>query len=96
MFDKVLAFLAKILKPLIGRIMVLLGFSIVSYGGLYAAGEAMKALIDAEILKIPATILPFLGLMQIDKCLSILVSAWTIKIVRQGFKAGEDVKNFIT
>lgn len=82
-----MAVLVPVFNWLIGKILILFGISMVTYIG-------VKPLYDAVIFKVKAymamkspegiPIIEWLGVLRLDICVSILISALGIKIVLNG------------
>lgn len=62
-------------KPLARRVLLALGLSFVSYVGVKAALDYALGLAASQLSGLPADLLPILGALQVDVCLSMYVSA---------------------
>ncbi|AMC34251.1 DUF2523 domain-containing protein [Janthinobacterium sp. B9-8] len=71
-----------------GRALIAFGVGVVSYGGIHKLLENIKLDIIQNIKDVPVQILQIMGLLKIDVCISILLSAITVNLVIKGLTGG--------
>lgn len=69
------AFLVAMVGPLVARILVSLGFSLVTVAGLTAAVAALKTQITSGIGALPAAAISLGGLLGIWECFGLVLGA---------------------
>lgn len=70
------SFLAKVVGPILARVLAALGLSVVTYQGVDLAISALKSQIQNYFGQIPADILNFIGLSGVDVFISLVFSAY--------------------
>lgn len=76
--------LVSLLGPLAARVLVMVGVSVVTYGGVGALFLLSQNQIEAWLNTMPAEILAMMGLLKIDRAISIVFSAYTMALVLRG------------
>jgi len=74
----------QVLKNLVGRVLVALGISYVTYQGVDALISGLKASALENFANIPPEILGIIGLARIGESLSVIISALAAKYALQG------------
>jgi hypothetical protein len=67
-----------------GRVLIALGVGYVSYTGITALLDWIKAQVVSHLVGAPATIVAIMGLLKIDVAVSIIFSALAARLVLQG------------
>jgi uncharacterized protein YjeT (DUF2065 family) len=67
------------------RALVAVGFGLVTSFGVYALLDQIKSQLLTQINSLPAEALAMIGLMQIDVCITIILSATTAKLALKGW-----------
>lgn len=67
-----------------GRVLIALGIGYVSYTGITALLDWIKAQVVAYLVGAPSTIVSIMGLLKIDVAVSIIFSALAARLVLQG------------
>ncbi|NHQ85295.1 DUF2523 domain-containing protein [Iodobacter sp. HSC-16F04] len=70
-----------------GRALIAFGVGVVSYSGISKLLDNIKLDIIQNLKDIPIEIVQVMGLLKIDVCISILLSAFTAKLVISGLTA---------
>ncbi len=73
------------IKELALRALVGVGFGLVTTYGLYTLFDQIQAKFQAQLAGLPADVLAILGIMQIDVCFTMLLSAAAAKQVILGW-----------
>lgn len=94
MFFRTLA-MGEVLKPLLKRIVMFLGFTAVTYVGVGALMESVKDQFIAAYSGIGADVLVYLSLAKVDQALSILLSAWAAKLTIKGLTAAGSIQKVL-
>ena len=76
--------LAQLLSSFVGRILVQLGITYITYQGIDGLISNIKPQAIGYLTQIPATIRGIVGLTQIGACISVICSALTAKFVING------------
>ena len=75
-------------ETILGRILICLGISFVSYKGIDAGITAMKADFFSQAGGLGGTITGLMGVLQIDVCVNMLASALVGRLVFAGMTSG--------
>jgi hypothetical protein len=67
-----------------GRVLIALGIGYVSYTGISALLDWIKAQVVSYLVGAPATMVAIMGLLKIDVAVSIVFSALAARLVLQG------------
>ena len=84
--------LAGILESLIGRVLVSLAISYVTYQGVDLLLGSLKTAAFSYLVFVPPDFLGFIGLARIGESISVVCSALTAKFVLQGMTGGSLTK----
>lgn len=87
--------LISIVGTLVGRVLVSLGLTLVTYTGVDTSISWAKAFVVTKIEALPANAVAIAGVMQVGTCISILTSALAARLVMQGLTSGT-VKRWVT
>lgn len=87
--------LALVLKSLVGRVLLALGISYLTYQGIDLLISSIQTQAFALIQGLPSEFIGLIGLTKIGEALSILVSATTAKYTMQGLTNGSITKMVI-
>lgn len=79
----------------VGRVLIALGISYVTYTGLDTLIDWIIDQIHDEISGAPVVVVQILGLLQVDTCISILASAVAARLVLRGLTGGALTKMVI-
>lgn len=80
--------LAIVLRSFVGRVLIYLGISYLTYQGVDGLIESLKVQAYAQLSNIPSALIGIVGLTRIDEAISVIVSALTAKYVLQGLTGG--------
>lgn len=80
--------LINVAGTLVGRVLIALGFSAVTYTGLSTTLDFLKAAAFARLDTLPANILGLLGVLQVGTCISIMASAYVVRMTLAGLTGG--------
>lgn len=84
--------LAQILPSLIGRVLLALGISFVTYTGMSVAIDGLYASAQSSFSGLPAETLNLLAYLWVDKALSVVFSAFTAALAIKTLKTGSITK----
>jgi len=73
------------IKELALRVLVAIGFGAVTTYGLYSLFNQLETIFQAQLNGTPADVLAMLGLMKIDICFTMILSAASAKQVLRGW-----------
>lgn len=85
-------FLAWAIVPLGWKLLRGLGFTAISYVGISAGLDKLKELAISNFNSVPAEYLNVLGLLKVDVCFSIIVSALLARTVLRGVSSSGSKK----
>lgn len=88
MWKPLLGGLIELTGTLVGRAMLFLGLSFVTYQGFDTFLQSAQADIWANFGQMPADVLGLLGVLKVDLDVSILISAVTTRLVLKGMQSG--------
>lgn len=77
-----------LLENVFFKILLALGLSFATYKGLDGLFEIVKSEIISNFMNLDSVMLQILGILKIDKAITIIFSAYLIKITLSGFVAG--------
>ncbi len=81
-----------ILPQLAIRAAVALGVGAVSYVGFGALVDVALDQVQTNLAALPEQAIQLMSVMQIDKCITVIFSAFTIKLTMMGLTAGGALK----
>lgn len=76
-----------IVGSVIGRVMVMLGLTVVYYRGLDVALTWFKAQIYTQFDAMPPSVIALIGVLQISTCVNILFTAMGVKVTLLGLNS---------
>jgi xanthosine utilization system XapX-like protein len=79
--------LVGLVGSMIGRILVVLGLSVVYYRGLDVALTWFKDTIYAQFDAMPPSVIALIGVLQISTCVNIMFTAMGIKVTLLGLNS---------
>jgi len=85
--------LASIVGPLAARVLLALGFGMVTYVGADLAIDALKLSAENSLSSLPAVLINFAGLLKVDVALNIIVGAVTARLALAPLKKLQPVSN---
>lgn len=80
--------LINLVGTLVGRVMVALGLSVVTYNGINAALDALKGQAISSFNSLPSETLSIISMMRVGECISIVSSAIAARLVLNGLTGG--------
>ena len=80
--------LINIAGTIVGRVLVALGVSAVTYTGLSTTLDWLKAQAFPRLDTLPSNIIGLLGVLQVGTCISILASAYLVRMTLAGLTSG--------
>ncbi len=86
--------LINIAGSLVGRVMIALGISVITYTGLSVSLDFLKAEAVASFGGLPAQAIALLSFMKVGSCISIIFSAMLARVVQQGL-TGDTLKKWV-
>lgn len=86
--------LINLVGTLVGRVLVALGISVVTYTGLAFTLDALKASAIAAFVGLPPGEFSMLGVLKVGQSISIITSATMARLVIQGL-TGDAVKKWV-
>lgn len=89
-----LRLLGAAIVPLGWKLLRGLGFTAVSYVGVSAALDQIKSLAMSYFSSIPVEVLNVLGLLKVDVCFNIIISALVARTILRGFSKTGEKKTF--
>lgn len=79
---------------LAGRVLIALGFAVITYTGLSAGLEALKTQAITAFMGLPPEIFQILSMMKVGTCISILTSAISARMLLNGIQ-GDTFKRWV-
>lgn len=76
--------LINLVGSLVGRVLVALGMAVVTYTGVNATMESLKAQAVQSFLSLPPEVFGMLALMRVGQCISIVTSAIAARLLLDG------------
>lgn len=95
MWRSLLGGLINIAGTLVGRVLIALGLSVVTYTGMDAALEWLKGMAVDYMAGFPTHMLGMLALLKVGTCISLAFSAMAARMVVQGLTSGS-FKRWVT
>lgn len=86
--------LINIAATLVGRVLIALGIAVVTYTGVSASLDALKAQAIQSFTALPPQVLPILGIMKVGVCISIVTSAIAARLLLDGL-TGDTFKRWV-
>ena len=86
--------LINLVGTLVGRVMVALGLSVVTYTGISASLDAIKAQAIASFGALPAETMSIISLLKVGQCISIVSSAIAVRLLLNGL-TGDTFKRWV-
>lgn len=77
-----------LMDSLVGRVLISLGFSFITYQGFDTALTAIKTMIIDNFGLLPPTISQIAGLMKVGTAISIIFSAYAARLAIDGLTGG--------
>lgn len=72
--------LLTIASSLVGRVLLALGLSYVTFSGFQLGADWLKADIQSNMASMPAEVVSFLGFLWVDRAISMVFSAYTVAL----------------
>jgi len=76
--------LINLVGTLVGRVLVALGLSVITYTGVNATLEALKSQAVQSFTALPPEVFGMLGMMRVGQCISIITSAIAARLLLDG------------
>lgn len=73
------------IKELIVRACIALGFGLVTTYGMYTLFDQIQYIFSSQLRGLPSDVFAMLGIMQIDNCFTMILSAAAAKQVMRGW-----------
>lgn len=86
--------LINLVGTLVGRVLVALGISVITYTGIAITLDALKAQAISAFSSLPPEVFGLLGILRVGQCISIVTSAIAAKLVLDGL-TGDTVKKWV-
>jgi len=86
--------LINIVGTLVGRVLIALGISVVTYTGITITLDALKAQAISAFSGLPPEVFGLLGILKVGQCISIVTSAIAAKLVIDGL-TGDTMKKWM-
>lgn len=86
--------LINLVGTLVGRVLIALGISVVTYTGVSVTLDALKAQAIGAFAGLPPEVFGLLGVLQVGPCISIVTSAIAARMVINGL-AGDTFKKLV-
>lgn len=86
--------LIQICGALVGRVLVALGLSVITYTGMSVTLNWLKSQAVAAALGLPSDVIGMLSVMKVGSCISIIFSAMLARLVVTGLQ-GDTVKKWV-
>ena len=86
--------LIQICAALVGRVLVALGLSVVTYTGMSVTLNWLKSQAVTAALGLPSDVIGMLSVMKVGTCISIVFSAMLARLVVTGL-SGDTVKKWV-
>lgn len=95
------AFIAALLGGLVniagtiaGRVLIALGISVVTYSGLATSLDYLKTSAVSALTGLPSELVAILALMKVGSCISIMMSAVTVRMTLNGL-TGDTMRKWV-
>ena len=86
--------LINLVGTLVGRVLIALGISVVTYTGISATLDFLKAQAIGAFAGLPPEVFGLLGILRVGQCISIVTSAIAAKMVIDGV-TGDTFKKWV-
>lgn len=86
--------LINLVGTMVGRIMIALGISVITYTGVNASLEALKMQAVATFTALPPEVYAILAMMRVGQCISIITSAIAARMLLDGL-TGDTFKRWV-
>lgn len=86
--------LINLVGTLVGRVMVALGISVITYTGITITLDALKSQAISAFSSLPPEVFGLLGILRVGQCISIVTSAIAAKLVIDGL-TGDTMKKWV-
>lgn len=86
--------LINLVGTLVGRVLIALGISVVTYTGITVTLDALKDQAISAFSGLPPEVFGILGILKVGQCISIVTSAIAAKLVIDGL-SGDTIKKWI-
>ena len=90
----ILGGLIQICGSLVGRVLVALGLSVVTYSGMAVSINYLKSQAVSAALGLPPEVVGMLSVLKVGTCISIIFSAMLARLVVTGL-TGDTVKKWV-
>ena len=87
--------LINLVGTLVGRVLVALGLSVITYTGVNATLEALKSQAVQSFSALPPEVFGMLGIMRVGQCISIITSAIAARLLLDGLTS-DTFKRMVT
>lgn len=77
-----------ILQPLVFKVISLLGFTSVTLIGINLVTDVIVFQLESQLNTLPSDVLSIMGIMQLDKAFSLILSSLAIKQILNGWNSG--------
>lgn len=86
--------LINLVGTLVGRVLVALGISVITYTGMNASMEALKMQAVNNFQSLPPEVFGILAMMRVGQCISIVTSAIAARMIINGL-TGDTFKRWV-
>lgn len=86
--------LINIVGTLVGRVLIALGISVITYTGITVTLDALKAQAISAFSGLPPEVFGLLGILRVGQCISIVTSAIAVKLLLDGL-TGDTFKRWV-
>lgn len=86
--------LLNLVGSLVGRVLLALGLSVVTYAGVDTSLAWLKDQAIASAATLPADLLQLIAFLKVGECISIITSATAVRLLWQGMTSGS-IKRWI-
>jgi len=86
--------LINIVGTLVGRVLIALGISVITYTGITVTLDALKSQAISAFSGLPPEVFGLLGILKVGQCISIVTSAIAAKLVIDGL-TGDTMKKWM-
>lgn len=90
----ILGGLIQICGSLVGRVLVALGLSVVTYSGLSVSIDFLKMQAVTAALSLPPEVVGMLSVLKVGTCISIIFSAMAARLLINGL-TGDTIKKWV-
>jgi hypothetical protein len=86
---------AAFLKPLLTRILITLGFSLVSYTGISIGTAAVWSHVQSNFGDLPVNVVTILTMMKIPNALNVIISSYVAALSIKGLTSAGSIKRAV-